>query len=116
MGGPGSLSVERFNRLMASTDNYYYVIINVNTTGQINNNSTTDHWVGASELVIRPATGTGIDAQFFRISPTSQFDWDIAHQDGTLTERGQRGWQREGNNVYVPVDQLRGRFRIITLP
>jgi len=108
-------TAEIFAERMRSATPRYYICINVNTTGRTGS-STTDHWVGASELVVRPATGTNVDTEFFRISPTSANDWNIRNPDNTLTDRGERGWQVEGDNIYVPLTQLRPGFRIFTRP
>jgi len=104
------LSAAEFTKYMDDTENQYYVGINVNTTGTTGN-STTDHWVGASNLA---TLDDGIE--YFRISPTSQHDWTMRNPNGTQTDRAVRGWRVENGNIYVPLTQLRVGYRVFTLP
>ena len=113
------LTAEKFEEYMNDTTNQFYIGICVNSIGTAGD-SAWDHWVGASELVTRdvvdPATGVATPTKFFKISPTSQKDWDIRDAAGNLTERGIRGWQAEGDNVYVPLSQLRAKYRVYPKP
>jgi hypothetical protein len=104
------LSAAEFTKYMDDTENQYYVGINVNTTGTTGN-STTDHWVGASNLA---TLDDGIE--YFRISPTSASDWTMRNPNGTQTGRAARGWRVENGNIYVPLTQLRIGYRVFTLP
>jgi len=105
------LAATRFTELMDHPDRQHYVVINVNTTGNDPDiPSATDHWVGASELVTRD------DIEYFRISPTSENDWDMGTPSNNLTARAIRGWDVQDGNIYVPLTQVRPGFRIYTKP
>jgi hypothetical protein len=110
---PSRLEPRRFNELMNDLTHQYYVGINVNTLGLPANNSGLDHWVGASAIVLRNATGTGIPSLFYKISPTSENDWI---NNTNSAARVARGWQHDGNNIYVPLTQVRNGFRIFRIP
>jgi len=103
---------DRFNdELMAHETPRYYVAIRIFVTGAPGTRSG-QHWVGASEIV--PRRG----AQYVRISPTSSNDWEAGTNAGDANanrnQRGQRGWEVDNNNIYVPLNEVVG-YRIFRL-
>jgi len=105
--------VNAFNTRMRNDTASVYFAIDVNVAGTLaSGDSSGQHFVGASELVTLDDS-----IQYFRISPTSQFDWIMGTT--SLNNRRGRGWRVLPNEqtpefIYVPVSQVKG-YRIFRI-